>query len=192
MIVDPLGLVQELPPFRTELIPDSYDESDLDALDEVQRALDDFDSNDFNLDMWRNRHPGFGYGRRSTLTSAIKTIETLQFMPQSLPEDKLLISPATIGGYALGEKKWGFFTVENMEAVTWQDNAYDRLQLDPGQKRVIQTLVLQHNKAKTDFDDLITGKGRGLVVLLHGPPGCGKTMTAGKAMKSAHISKQIH
>jgi predicted ATPase with chaperone activity len=33
------------------------------------------------------------------------------------------------------------------------------------------------SKAKK-FDDLVTGKGNGLVMLLHGSPGTGKSLTA--------------
>lgn len=32
---------------------------------------------------------------------------------------------------------------------------------------------------KSDFKDLVDGKGKGLVALLHGAPGTGKTLTAG-------------
>ncbi len=33
---------------------------------------------------------------------------------------------------------------------------------------------------KRKRDDIITGKGGGLIMLLHGGPGTGKTLTAGK------------
>jgi SpoVK/Ycf46/Vps4 family AAA+-type ATPase len=34
------------------------------------------------------------------------------------------------------------------------------------------------NHEKAEFWDLVEGKGKGLVILLHGPPGVGKTLTA--------------
>lgn len=34
---------------------------------------------------------------------------------------------------------------------------------------------------KVQFQDLVAGKGDGLVILMHGPPGVGKTLTAGNA-----------
>ncbi|KAF7519891.1 hypothetical protein G7054_g12948 [Neopestalotiopsis clavispora] len=37
-----------------------------------------------------------------------------------------------------------------------------------------------------DFDDLIEGKGKGLIVLLHGPPGVGKTFTAESIADHTH------
>ena len=33
-------------------------------------------------------------------------------------------------------------------------------------------------------DDIITSKGNGLIVLLHGGPGTGKTLTAGRSSNS--------
>lgn len=35
-------------------------------------------------------------------------------------------------------------------------------------------------KTASDYDGLVKGKGKGLTFLLHGPPGVGKTFTAGK------------
>ncbi|KAL9625862.1 MAG: hypothetical protein Q9160_000182 [Pyrenula sp. 1 TL-2023] len=37
---------------------------------------------------------------------------------------------------------------------------------------------MAHVKQQSHFDDIIKGKGKGLVFLLHGPPGLGKTLTA--------------
>jgi SpoVK/Ycf46/Vps4 family AAA+-type ATPase len=55
----------------------------------------------------------------------------------------------------------------------------DNLVLDEGKKELIQALVSVHlegpTKTKADF---LTGKGEGLLILLHGGPGTGKTLTA--------------
>lgn len=47
-------------------------------------------------------------------------------------------------------------------------------------KELIQSLITVHKRenASLGFDDLIKGKGNGLVILLHGAPGTGKTLTA--------------
>lgn len=42
---------------------------------------------------------------------------------------------------------------------------------------MIYALVDVQTSAKK-MDDIITGKGNGLIVLLHGSPGTGKTLTA--------------
>ena len=53
------------------------------------------------------------------------------------------------------------------------------LQMDSEQKDVVRGVIESHHASSSTFDDFIPGKGRGLVFLLYGPPGCGKTMTAG-------------
>ncbi len=52
------------------------------------------------------------------------------------------------------------------------------------QKELVQALVSKHTQRVTagssasHFDDIVKGKGRGLILVLHGPPGVGKTLTA--------------
>lgn len=96
-----------------------------------------------------------------------------------MTDDQALLCPARIRGFALSEKQWAFFLLENVQDITWSESAFDKLELDGSIKSKVQALVEIHY-TKNDFDDLVAGKGRGLVVLLHGPPGTGKTLTAGK------------
>ena len=59
--------------------------------------------------------------------------------------------------------------------IVWEND----LVLDLDKKNLIKTLVENHAKlAKNRTRDIIEGKGQGLVILLHGPPGVGKTLTA--------------
>lgn len=51
--------------------------------------------------------------------------------------------------------------------------------LDPEYKDIVQAMVSSYVDKTATMDDLIAGKGAGLVTLLHGPPGTGKTLTAG-------------
>lgn len=57
-----------------------------------------------------------------------------------------------------------------------------RLVLDQDVKDLITALIDHKTTPATDdkeaFDDFIPGKGRGIVMLLCGPPGVGKTLTA--------------
>ncbi|KAF5629995.1 AAA family [Fusarium tjaetaba] len=74
-----------------------------------------------------------------------------------------------------------------------------------GTKKLLLDLVTSHTSAKTqrddedeqglDVDDIIPDKGKGLIILLYGPPGVGKTSTAetvamvtGKALFSVSLS----
>lgn len=85
-----------------------------------------------------------------------------------------------VGGYSLDLKLWGFFSVDKAAQVSYNANAFDALVLGKTQKELISSLVRQRDEPNGDFfDDLIRGKGKGLIFLLHGPPGVGKTYTAG-------------
>jgi AAA+ superfamily predicted ATPase len=55
--------------------------------------------------------------------------------------------------------------------------AFDRLVLSPYKKELIKALVTVHI-ATSISTDVIEGKGNGLIILLHGGPGTGKTLTA--------------
>ena len=46
------------------------------------------------------------------------------------------------------------------------------------QKDLILRVAKSQAKNKDAFDDVIKGKGKGLIMLLSGPPGVGKTLTA--------------
>lgn len=63
--------------------------------------------------------------------------------------------------------------------MQWDKFAFRRLVLDAEKKDLIQALVKNHLADTNDTSaDLIEGKGNGLVILLHGGPGTGKTLTA--------------
>ena len=70
--------------------------------------------------------------------------------------------------------------------MDWNDAAFDALVLGQKQKMLIHSLVCQHAKKETSFDDIIKGKGQGLIGLLAGTPGCGKTLTAEAVAEVTH------
>ncbi|SPJ73167.1 related to TOB3 (member of AAA-ATPase family) [Fusarium torulosum] len=86
-----------------------------------------------------------------------------------------------IGGYALKNKLWVYFYVEDLEPIVWNDQAYSHLVFDEQQKDLVLSFVENHslnNGALTAMEDVIVGKGQGLIMLLSGPPGTGKTLMA--------------
>ena len=97
-----------------------------------------------------------------------------------MTEDEYLICTDKITGYSLDEKRWGFFNVDLIQPVDFNDDAFDQLVIDPQSKSLISSLVGVHENESLHFDDFIKGKGRGMVFLLHGEPGVGKTLAAGK------------
>jgi hypothetical protein len=113
-----------------------------------------------------------------------------------MTREQALLCPARVRGFSLTEKTWAFFLVEKVQEIKWSLNAFPTLELEEDIKETIVALVETHgNPAKTyvdpakthgdpaktykEFDDVIAGKGRGLVFLLTGHPGLGKSLTAG-------------
>ncbi|KAI1456035.1 AAA family ATPase [Annulohypoxylon moriforme] len=85
--------------------------------------------------------------------------------------------PKMIKGFNLKRKKWVDLEVDRIEEVVWDKEAFDNLVLDEDTKNMIQAMI--SNKIETEMStDLIRGKGNGLILLLHGGPGTGKTLTA--------------
>ncbi|KAH7196524.1 uncharacterized protein B0J16DRAFT_1317 [Fusarium flagelliforme] len=95
-----------------------------------------------------------------------------------LPEgSESFVFPSTVVGYNLRQKKWHDLQVDCIRPVHWNKQAFKHLVIDEEIKDVIQALVT--SKLSTDqTTDLIQGKGNGLIILLHGGPGTGKTFTA--------------
>ncbi|KAM0228529.1 hypothetical protein ACHAP5_011918 [Fusarium lateritium] len=90
---------------------------------------------------------------------------------------KMILPPMTYG-FNMQEKKWVLLAVDKIQPVKWNKKAFDRLVLDPKTKEMIYALVDVQTSKDKKMDDIITGKGNGLIILLHGSPGTGKTLTA--------------
>lgn len=119
-------------------------------------------------------------------------------LDQPIDERLLLLLPCTIYGYALHDKKWsefeslpvsvfssliqismctGILQVKYISHVEWNKRSFDQLVLDSRQKELIQAVILAH-MGSLAATDVVEGKGEGLIMLLHGGPGTGKTLTA--------------
>ena len=100
------------------------------------------------------------------------------FSAEKPPADPfLLLLPATINGFNMRNKKWEELDVDRICDVCWNTKAFDNLVIDKTTKKLIQALVMRQLEADKGTD-LIAGKGQGLIILLHGGPGTGKTFTA--------------
>lgn len=107
--------------------------------------------------------------------------ETAPLVP--LSDDQCLLASATVRGFSFSEKKFLDFFVDKLSPIEWNSECFEQLVLPSTQKELVQALVSEHSKkrgryADSGFDDIVKGKGRGLVLVLHGPPGVGKTLTA--------------
>ena len=67
--------------------------------------------------------------------------------------------------------------MDRLTEIDWSKDALELLVLGEKQKKLIKAIVRQHSK-RDSFDDIIAGKGKGLIGLFCGRPGCGKTLTA--------------
>lgn len=73
---------------------------------------------------------------------------------------------------------WGAFAMDRLCDIKWSKEAFNSLVLGSRQKDLILALFEQHATRAKVFDDVVKDKGKGLVGLLSGRPGCGKTLTA--------------
>ncbi|KAI1004728.1 hypothetical protein K3495_g3488 [Podosphaera aphanis] len=94
-------------------------------------------------------------------------------------DDEYLIASPVVLGFSFAEKLWLEFTVSGVKDIVWNEGAYESLVLENNTKSIVKALVESHKYHPAhNIDDVIQGKGKGLVAVLHGPPGTGKTLTA--------------
>ncbi|KAL9611363.1 MAG: hypothetical protein Q9167_003982 [Letrouitia subvulpina] len=107
----------------------------------------------------------------------------------------LLMSP-DIHGFYLNEKKWIQLFVDSVHPVTWNKKAYERLVLPPRTKDLVRALVTVRTSQRGvkqglgvagKRTDITSGKGNGLIMLLHGGPGTGKTLTGESVAEIAEM-----
>ena len=82
-------------------------------------------------------------------------------------EQKMLCSPL-VRGYALKEKLWLNFFVNSVHDISFDNRAFESLKLPSNQKDLILGFTSTQQRYRSQFDDVITGKGRGIIVLLCG------------------------
>ncbi|KAI2638292.1 hypothetical protein GGS21DRAFT_510580 [Xylaria nigripes] len=109
---------------------------------------------------------------------------------QTLSPDDLALLPSRLFVYALRTRTFVNADIKYIKPLSDTLSPLDSLQLPEKHKVMIQSAVVGHLEKKklrrraTLLDsevleqDVIHGKGRGLAILLHGPPGVGKTATA--------------
>ncbi|KAF3099631.1 hypothetical protein TWF102_002299 [Orbilia oligospora] len=106
-----------------------------------------------------------------------------------LEGDQILVLPSTIYGFHVQEKKWFNLKVDFIQDISWNKMAFKSLVIDEGTKDLVVALVSNKIAAEAGTD-LMSNKGNGLIILLHGAPGTGKTLTAGNVAE--HAEKPLY
>jgi len=96
-------------------------------------------------------------------------------------EDYLICFPKVFA-FILQQKCWADYVhMDGLVEIPWKEDPFLFLQLPTEHKTLIKALVGDFgNHSSSQTYDIIEGKGTGLMFLLHGPPGLGKTLTAGE------------
>jgi hypothetical protein len=113
--------------------------------------------------------------RRPVIKSDGRILES-EMRESGLSDVQALLCPNSIAGLSLDEDTWFEFFVHRLSPVYWTPNMWADLVIDGSQKEDLKDLVGSHDPP----DDPHNVKDLGLVFLLHGHPGTGKTLTVGK------------
>ncbi|KAH8897599.1 P-loop containing nucleoside triphosphate hydrolase protein [Thozetella sp. PMI_491] len=104
-----------------------------------------------------------------------------------LSDKQRLVAVPTLHGFALHSKDWCQFDVVNLKEIQWKQDVLQQLVLDENEKSLILGLLSLSSSSEQDvLDDVVEGKGKGIVMLLCGPPGVGKTLTAETVSEHLH------
>jgi hypothetical protein len=117
-----------------------------------------------------------GHGRRCILNNVRCHEDTEEYQ---MTDEEAWLCPARTRGFSFSSKKWAFFLVDHVTDIDFKEDAFSLLELESQTKKTIRALVEMHNSPMSDFDDFVAGKGKGVILSLEGPPGSGKTLTAG-------------
>ncbi|KAK4185103.1 hypothetical protein QBC35DRAFT_454583 [Podospora australis] len=125
----------------------------------------------------------------------------------AITDDDFLIMSYRVFGFVLRNRKWAHLDLSYLSPVhanrhkveeveigvgressapenSRPDLAFNQLVLPDGHKQMVLSLIAQHFRDKestassSEQFDIVRGKGKGLIILLHGAPGVGKTTTA--------------
>ncbi|KAH9206633.1 P-loop containing nucleoside triphosphate hydrolase protein, partial [Leptodontidium sp. 2 PMI_412] len=96
-----------------------------------------------------------------------------------ITSQQALFCPSAIQCFDPQDRVSVMVAVTQLSPVQWNKLAFKQLVLDEKKKATIRSLVQNHSEEfSNSTEDIIKGKGDGLVIVLHGPPGVGKTLTA--------------
>lgn len=128
----------------------------------------------------------------------LRTVRGTDWIPEMFPSmarrnlsvEDLALLPCRVFAYSLRDRRFVNADIRYLKPIKREKATFDKLKISIHHKSMIQSLVHEHFQKKEAQEkgrakqleisdqDFIRGKGRGLVMLLHGAPGVGKTATA--------------
>ncbi|KAL3423910.1 hypothetical protein PVAG01_05657 [Phlyctema vagabunda] len=99
-------------------------------------------------------------------------------MEKELDDSMVMLLPPTVFGFVLQDKTWLNLNIDGIHSIEWNKTAFNHLYLHPPSNKELIMALVKTRIAAGRFEDIIEKKGNGLMILLHGGPGTGKTLTA--------------
>ena len=106
---------------------------------------------------------------RDTPTGTAKVLEEAEHF---------MLCPPTLGCFHISNGKRYDINIMKLKPTTWLDNAMDSVIIDESKKARLKCLIKNYISDRVKGGDIIKNKGRGLTIVLYGPSGVGKTLTA--------------
>lgn len=122
----------------------------------------------------------FDLKQRSTFLESTSLLRYRAYGKEYLDRDQIVLLPPRVYGYSLLDRYWYALNIDNISDInTSKYNGFDDLVLPRDHKQIMQALVKHHTKGPRPISeekttnakfsvDLVRGKGKGLIILLHG------------------------
>ncbi|KAB2572574.1 hypothetical protein DBV05_g8736 [Lasiodiplodia theobromae] len=167
------------------------------AEDRPEKIDNDSAIEDLRTEDHMQSQPAFESGKLSVDILVGNVSEQSVPAPGDLPDDDLMLLPERVFGYNLKARSFQQLSIHNLKEIPQRLDGYDRLKLPGSVKQLVRGLVQSHamkpnatsstpEQEALDYD-VVHGKGRGLILLLHGVPGVGKTSTAETVAESLRM-----
>lgn len=129
---------------------------------------------------------GTDYLSKDPFLKSVETDSEFDKTHEPLRDEDVMLLTGRVVAYVLRDRKFAMLNVQNLLSFKPNPDGFTDLKLPIGHKEMVQALVRSHSmkrdndsSVKSNVDhDVVAGKGRGLIILLHGVPGVGKTSTA--------------
>ena len=118
--------------------------------------------------------------RRSEFLDGTTLLRYPAYPKETIDKEQTMLLPPRVYGYSLLDRAWYPLNIDLVDEVkSSSHNGFDDLVLPGDHKRIMQALVKNHTRGsrpttgkirtRSEYTaDLVKGKGRGLIILLHG------------------------